>query len=197
MGRVMDLLDDARRLGLTVRLDGDRLIVRGPKRAEATARALLASKAEVLDVLRNSPSTVYTFAANAEQNAQPVGVDNVDSAKSDFANIIVEDIEPGVDPWTDAEDWTGSMSTCSTCGTAALWLSMADKLHCQRCEPPTRAEAVIRRREKILRRLDGRTHPRPQAAASASPDKAADVEQRNEGAIPVSDPQPTTLYSIP
>lgn len=154
MGRVIDLLDDAHRLGLAVRLDGDRLVVRGPKRAEAIARALLAHKAEVLDVLRNSPSTVYTFAANAEENAKPVDVDIVDTTKNAFADIIVEDIEPGVDPWAEAEDWTDATPYCSTCRSCAGWVSMADRWHCLRCSPPRRAERLLDRREEILRRYE-------------------------------------------
>jgi hypothetical protein len=46
------LLDEARAAGLEVTTDGDRLVVRGPKRCESLARQLLAHKAELLTLLR-------------------------------------------------------------------------------------------------------------------------------------------------
>ena len=51
----LTLLEEARAAGLTVRADGDRLVVRGPKWGEPLARALLARKAEVLAALAPSP----------------------------------------------------------------------------------------------------------------------------------------------
>lgn len=51
MGSVTDLLDEARDAGLEVRLDGDRLVVRGVRSAAAVARRLLARKPEVVAAL--------------------------------------------------------------------------------------------------------------------------------------------------
>ena len=51
MGSVTDLLNEARNAGLTVRVDGARLVVRGPRSAEAVARRLLNRKPEVLTAL--------------------------------------------------------------------------------------------------------------------------------------------------
>jgi hypothetical protein len=48
----MTLLDLARDSGLSLRLAGDRLVIRGPRRAEAVARELLARKAEVVALLK-------------------------------------------------------------------------------------------------------------------------------------------------
>ncbi len=45
------LIERARAAGLTVRADGDRLIVHGPKAAEALVHELAAHKAEVLRLL--------------------------------------------------------------------------------------------------------------------------------------------------
>jgi hypothetical protein len=45
------LLHEAREAGLEVCADGDRLVVRGPRSAEALARTLLARKAELLRML--------------------------------------------------------------------------------------------------------------------------------------------------
>jgi hypothetical protein len=51
MGSVADLLDEARDAGLEVRLDGDRLAVRGTRSAAAVARRLLDRKPEVAAAL--------------------------------------------------------------------------------------------------------------------------------------------------
>lgn len=45
------LLDEARQAGLTVAVQGDRLIVRGPRRAELLAKRLLDRKVEIIAVL--------------------------------------------------------------------------------------------------------------------------------------------------
>ena len=47
----MTLLDEAHAAGLAVIIDGDKLVVRGPRRAEPIARELLANKREVMAVL--------------------------------------------------------------------------------------------------------------------------------------------------
>ncbi len=47
----VSLLQEAEAAGLAVRVDGDRLVVRGPKSAGAIAERLLDHKAEVLKVL--------------------------------------------------------------------------------------------------------------------------------------------------
>lgn len=52
----LTLLVEARRAGLEVRAEGDRLVVRGPRRLEPLARRLLEHKAEVLAVLRPCPT---------------------------------------------------------------------------------------------------------------------------------------------
>ncbi len=47
----VSLLQEAEAAGLTVRVDGDRLVVRGPKSAGAIAERLLDRKAEVIEAL--------------------------------------------------------------------------------------------------------------------------------------------------
>src|SRR4051794_10253287 len=56
------LLDEARAIGLKVWSEGDRLVVRGPRHAEATARRLLACKEQVLITLA---ATTHTSVATA------------------------------------------------------------------------------------------------------------------------------------
>lgn len=48
----MTLLRAARAAGLTVEADGDKLVIRGPKSADATARLLIEHKADVLPLVR-------------------------------------------------------------------------------------------------------------------------------------------------
>jgi hypothetical protein len=48
MGGVIGLLDRARAAGLSITTDGDRLTIRGPRRADALARELIARKVEVM-----------------------------------------------------------------------------------------------------------------------------------------------------
>ena len=48
---LLDLLADARRVGITLTRDGDQLTIRAPRTAAALARALLARKHDVFDVL--------------------------------------------------------------------------------------------------------------------------------------------------
>src|SRR5689334_11527079 len=45
------LLEQARDAGLAVAVNGDKLVIRGPRRAEAVARLLMARKAEVMAVI--------------------------------------------------------------------------------------------------------------------------------------------------
>jgi len=47
----LTLLEEARAAGLSVRTEGDRLHIRGPRRAEAVAHRLIAHKALVLEAL--------------------------------------------------------------------------------------------------------------------------------------------------
>jgi hypothetical protein len=54
------LLQQARAAGLAVRAEGDRLCVRGPRRAEALVRLLLDHKAEVLAALAPAAPVTVT-----------------------------------------------------------------------------------------------------------------------------------------
>jgi len=63
----LSLLAVAREAGLTVRVGGDRLVVRGPRAAEALAREVLQHKAELMVALRP--------AASPEAEADPVDTD--------------------------------------------------------------------------------------------------------------------------
>jgi hypothetical protein len=53
----MTLLREARSAGLSVWADGDRLVIRGPRRAEPVVRVLIAHKPEVMTALSLPPHT--------------------------------------------------------------------------------------------------------------------------------------------
>jgi hypothetical protein len=53
------LIMDAGQAGLTLRLDGERLVIRGPKQADALARAILARKLEALEYLAHACRRCY------------------------------------------------------------------------------------------------------------------------------------------
>jgi hypothetical protein len=55
---VVPVLDQARTVGLEVRVEADRLVVRGPRRHEAIARQLLAHKPAVLALLAEEEAEV-------------------------------------------------------------------------------------------------------------------------------------------
>ena len=53
----LTLLEQAKNNGLEVKVDGDKLIVRGPKSQEELAKALLARKAEIIEALSREHQT--------------------------------------------------------------------------------------------------------------------------------------------
>jgi hypothetical protein len=70
------LLKKARAAGLTVAVDGDQLVIRGPQRAAAIAQQLIASKPAVMEALRpaaNIPA-VDTCRLPTESNPAKVTV---------------------------------------------------------------------------------------------------------------------------
>jgi hypothetical protein len=68
-----DLLAEARAAGLTVRSEGDRIIVRGPRQAEALMRRVLDRKADVLAALA-SPAPTTTSTADDWDDARAAQV---------------------------------------------------------------------------------------------------------------------------
>ncbi len=73
---IVTLLREAERVGLQVRTDGDKLIVRGPRSLESLARKLLERKADLLPLLTRKEATygpdVVVDAALPGPGIQPV-----------------------------------------------------------------------------------------------------------------------------
>jgi hypothetical protein len=55
----MTLLQEARAAGLAVNVEGDKLVIRGPRRAEAVAMRLLKYKPDVLAALRGEQASTW------------------------------------------------------------------------------------------------------------------------------------------
>src|SRR5690349_7035576 len=66
MERVADVLREAQAAGLLIQADGDRLLVRGPKRLEAVAQEVLRYKPEILVHLATESDEVAWRAARMQ-----------------------------------------------------------------------------------------------------------------------------------
>lgn len=63
---VARLIADGRAAGLRIEVDGDRLVVRGPREAGDLARALLARKVEVMAALTRPPALNWSRHATGD-----------------------------------------------------------------------------------------------------------------------------------
>ena len=120
--------------GLVVLADGDRLVVRGPRSADAVARRLLEHKAEVMRALATP--------AAAEIPAVAASMDHQD--------------DPG-----DCDEVLDVLPPCPTCGSLDLWQTIAGNWRCQHCDAAALrrsrswAEKAARLREKTERQRSG------------------------------------------
>ena len=73
MEGVATVLDQARTVGLEVRVEADRLVVRGPRRHEAIARQLLAHKPAVITLLAEEEAEVAWRVAVMRPQLPPQG----------------------------------------------------------------------------------------------------------------------------
>jgi hypothetical protein len=84
------LLHEAREVGLEVRADGDRLVVRGPRSAEGLARMLLARKAELLPMLAD-PCPRELNVSLAIEKATPASREENSSRIPDGVTSLTDD----------------------------------------------------------------------------------------------------------
>jgi hypothetical protein len=113
----LDLLAEARGAGLIVLAGGDRLIIRGPKSADAMARRLLAHKAVVLAAL-----------TTGNGNTTPTNPGRIGSC-----------VDAGPCPWDEA---TEPGQACPRCGSLEKWWDILGGEHCQQCEHATLERAL-------------------------------------------------------
>ena len=130
----LTLLQEAKAAGLTVIADGDKLIVRGPRRLEHVARKLLDHKPDVLPIVK---------ALNLAKLVIP-GSWTVMSVDDQAETPIDDAIDPP-DP-------------CPNCGGIAMWWPVSTLENpepaprCDACDPPDAAMKLLNRTEQIRRR---------------------------------------------
>jgi len=114
------LLDEARAAGLSVTADGERLVIRGPKRAASVARRLIAGKSDVMAALA---------ARDHMRQSCPLGE-------------IAESSDDFVPAW---EDCPEVPAPCPRCASVARWWNSLGESRCLSCEPPNAAWTLLRR----------------------------------------------------
>ncbi len=67
----LTLLDEARTAGLTVAVDGDKLVIRGPRSEDASARRLIAAKADVIAALQPKIPAAIDWEASRPDETDP------------------------------------------------------------------------------------------------------------------------------
>lgn len=119
MGCLTTLLDLARAAGITMRVDGDRLILRGPKSAETLAKSILAQKAEVVAWLLARSEIGVVEPSNTPKLRRSV------SRESERGSVL---------PTNEG---------CFCCGESRWWRSVfGSHLICAGCHPPVRQSVV-------------------------------------------------------
>lgn len=116
----LSLLHAAREAGLTVTAVGDKLVIRGPKQADAVARRLLTSKSDVMAALLR---------------AKP-------AMRSGLLGEIVEHSKDFVPAW---EDCPEVLDPCPKCASLARWWNLLGDSRCLNCEPPNAAWKLLTR----------------------------------------------------
>jgi len=148
----MTLIAEARRVGLTVLAEGDCLVVRGPRSAEALARRLLDKKTDVMAALRQAACESHCDATTrAAGTAGSVGVgDNATTMTTGEAVVLVPDHPLA------GFDWDASSGYCpgrrivrhgiehkvESCSSCRSWLHVWGGQYCLDCWPPTDPLAV-------------------------------------------------------
>jgi pimeloyl-ACP methyl ester carboxylesterase len=163
----LSLLVEARKAGLSVHIEGDKLVVRGPKVAAPIAQRLLANKAQVMAALSAGPApcSVCGCAFGWRTSSGRVACCVCEPPPDRVLRLILVDYpdSPRWEPedeqfggsadaagWDDVIPWDDTTQSCPTCGSVAHWIDGRDGWHCLKCTPPLRAEKLLRDRERIL-----------------------------------------------
>jgi hypothetical protein len=110
----LTLLAEALAVGLTFNVAGDKLVIRGPRRAAAIAKRLLAHKADVMLALKQRSVETDPSPANPPQNV----------SNSDSSDQLID---------------AATLTPCPRCNSLEKWWPAVGEPRCQRCEPPTSA----------------------------------------------------------
>lgn len=164
----LSLLAEARRAGLSVHVEGDKLVVRGPKVAAPIAQRLLANKAQVMAALSSGPAPcsacgcsfgwktssgrVACCACEPPPDRTPriILADYPDNSRWE-PELVQTDDSTDLADWDDGIRWDDKTRSCPTCGSVAHWIDGRDGWHCLKCTPPLRAEKLLHDREQMLR----------------------------------------------
>ena len=147
----LTLLSEGRVAVLTVKVDGDRLVIRGPRSADAVAQRLLAHKAMILAEL--TAGNGNTTPANPEKCGGSV----------DGLGLWDETTEPG----------TG----CPVCGSLESWEDALGRTRCGVCEADTlnKALRLVERAARLRKRGQPRK-PAPRIAPRCVPASSVDTQ---------------------
>jgi hypothetical protein len=137
---IAHLLDEARRVGLELRGDGDRIVIRGPRSGADLARQILTRKAEVLATLAGAPQDP---AAVVDGDASPDGAREPWSRVSGEAPLASWMFDAGARPGS-APDPSRVLHACACCGWPTCWRRRPDgPWTCARCHPSLLPAASI------------------------------------------------------
>lgn len=114
----MKLISEANAAGLSVRADGDKLVVRGPRSAEAIVQRLMAHKEEVLAIVR----TTCHLSPKPPSSSKIAGVPETTHRVHPAAEV----------------------GACKLCGCALGWQTEDGRIACAECEPkPPAADMLV------------------------------------------------------
>ncbi len=134
----LTLLEEARAAGLTVRADGEQLVVRGPRSAEVLARALLAQKTAVLAALAPSPdfsrSRVPAFPRCTDEESTPITAASDPALARRVAAMRARHPRPWrCPPFLTAHDVPRGAGGCHSCGEPLQPLTDGLSARCAMC----------------------------------------------------------------
>jgi hypothetical protein len=125
----LTLLAQARAAGLTVTASEGTLIIRGPRRAEALAQALIRAKPAVLAALSTGDaSATSTRGREANRAPRPCPPARV------LPFVRRDDRDDAAHPYCPS---VAGLGPCADCGGRRFWQSAAlTGWHCERCRTP-------------------------------------------------------------
>ncbi len=145
------LVQAATAAGLELRLDAEKLVIRGPKRLATLVAEVIRKKPEVIAALERQSFTAIsdsTYSAKVEredESRKSVGI------QQQFDSLV--ETAPGV--WT-RPDFEPSetinindVQPCSRCGSYLLRQTFATTWHCQHCDPNHKAERLQNLADKL------------------------------------------------